>query len=75
MAEEYSGRAYDAVQRVLIDLAQVLASFEEELVIVGGLVPSLLFPQGQPPHERFTGRGLPAALHALKNYESHITSW
>jgi predicted nucleotidyltransferase len=40
--EDYSGRQIEAAHRVLVDLGQVLASFEDCLVVVGGWVPDLL---------------------------------
>ncbi|MEW6279830.1 MAG: nucleotidyl transferase AbiEii/AbiGii toxin family protein [Candidatus Eremiobacterota bacterium] len=48
-AHEYSQRLVEAARRVLIDVGQVLASFRDVVVVVGGWVPELLLA-GQPPH-------------------------
>ena len=47
---EYSPRQTEAARRVLIDLGQVLAAFEDCLVIVGGWVPGLLLADADEPH-------------------------
>jgi len=47
---EYGSRQTDAAHRVLIDLAQVLAPFQDCLVLIGGWVPYLLLPDAQEPH-------------------------
>ena len=47
---EYTSRQTEAARRVLVDLGQVLASFKDCLVVVGGWVPDLLIPQSQEPH-------------------------
>ena len=41
-AGDYSQRSVDAARRVLIDIGQVLGSFRDRLVVVGGWVPDLL---------------------------------
>lgn len=48
--EEYSPRQTEAARRVLIDLGQVLAAFEDALVVVGGWVPDLLLKEADEPH-------------------------
>jgi hypothetical protein len=48
--EEYSPRQIEAARRVLVDLGQVLATFEECLVVVGGWTPDLLFPEAEEAH-------------------------
>jgi hypothetical protein len=48
--EDYSGRQVEAAHRVLIDLGQVLASFSDCLVLVGGWIPDLLLPAADEPH-------------------------
>jgi hypothetical protein len=48
--EEYSARQTEAARRVLVDLGQVLASFEDCLVLVGGWVPSLLLNEAPEVH-------------------------
>lgn len=39
---DYTRRQVDAAHRVLIDLGQVLASFKDCMVVVGGWIPDLL---------------------------------
>jgi hypothetical protein len=48
--EEYDHRKREAAHRVLVDVAQVLAAFEDCLVLVGGWVPELLLPNAEEPH-------------------------
>ena len=48
--DEYEERQVEAARRVLIDIGQVLASFADCLVVVGGWVPDLLLPAGDEPH-------------------------
>ncbi|MCB1276444.1 nucleotidyl transferase AbiEii/AbiGii toxin family protein [Prosthecobacter sp.] len=48
--EDYSERQIQAAHRVLVDLGQVLASFKDSLVIVGGWTPDLLLPDAAEPH-------------------------
>jgi hypothetical protein len=47
---EYTERQVNAARRVLVDVGQVLASFSDCLVVVGGWVPDLLIPAAQEPH-------------------------
>lgn len=47
---EYSDRQVQAAHRVLVDIGQVLASFRDCLVLVGGWVPDLLLPDAEEPH-------------------------
>ena len=47
---DYSQRHTEAARRVLIDLGQVLASFADCLVVVGGWTPDLLLPKADVPH-------------------------
>ncbi len=47
---DYSQRQVEAARRVLIDLGQVLASFSDCLVVVGGWVPDLLIPKSGERH-------------------------
>jgi hypothetical protein len=48
--EDYSDRQVEAARRVLIDLGQVLASFSDCMVVVGGWTPDLLMPEADEPH-------------------------
>ena len=48
--KEYSERIVEGARRALIDIMQVLASFGECLVLVGGWVPELLIPNTEEPH-------------------------
>lgn len=47
---EYQSRQVEAARRVLIDLGQVLASFRDCLVVVGGWVPDLLISEVEEVH-------------------------
>ena len=47
---EYSPRQVEAARRVLVDIGQVLGSFRDCMVVVGGWVPDLLVPEGDPQH-------------------------
>lgn len=47
---EYSDRQVVAAHRVLVDLGQILASFRDCLVVVGGWIPDLLLSDADEPH-------------------------
>lgn len=47
---DYSPRQTEAARRVLVDLGQVLASFADCLVVVGGWTPDLLLSDASEPH-------------------------
>lgn len=47
---DYGDRQTEAARRVLIDLGQVLGSYADCLVVVGGWVPDLLLPEAEEPH-------------------------
>lgn len=47
---DYLDRHVQAAHRVLVDLGQVLASFRDAIVVVGGWVPDLLVPDAEPKH-------------------------
>lgn len=47
---DYSQRQTEAAYRVLIDVGQVLASFADRLVVVGGWTPDLLLTDAEPKH-------------------------
>ena len=49
-ASDYSSRSFKAVMQVLVELGQIMGSHKESFVIVGGLVPSLLFNKVEPSH-------------------------
>lgn len=48
--EDYSPRQIKAARRVLVDVGQVLASFVDCLVVVGGWTPDLLLADAEEPH-------------------------
>ena len=48
--EDYTHRQTIAARRVLVDIGQVLASFVDCLVVVGGWTPDLLLPNADEPH-------------------------
>ena len=47
---DYGARQTEAAHRVLVDLGQVLASYNDCMVVVGGWVPDLLLPSAEEPH-------------------------
>jgi hypothetical protein len=47
---EYGQRQSEAARRVLIDVGQVLASFSDCIVVVGGWTPDLLFKDAEGSH-------------------------
>lgn len=47
---DYSLRQTEAARRVLVDAGQVLASFADCLVVVGGWTPDLLLSDAAEPH-------------------------
>lgn len=47
---DYTDRQVNAARRVLIDVGQVLASFRDAIVVVGGWVPDLLMSGAAPQH-------------------------
>lgn len=48
--DEYTPRQVEAARRVLVDVGQVLASFGDAIVVVGGWVPDLLLPAAASAH-------------------------
>lgn len=48
--EEYNSRQTQAARRVLVDVGQVLAAFQDCIVLIGGWVPDLLLPEAEEPH-------------------------
>jgi hypothetical protein len=47
---DYSHRQVEAARRVLVDVGQVLQSFRDAIVVVGGWVPDLLLPEAASEH-------------------------
>ncbi len=47
---DYSTRQVEAAHRALVDVGQVLASFKDCMVVIGGWVPDLLLPNVQERH-------------------------
>lgn len=47
---EYTSRQVAAARRVLVDLGQILAGFQDCLMVVGGWVPDLLISQAEEAH-------------------------
>lgn len=47
---DYESRQVEAARRVMLDVAQVLASFKEAMVIIGGWVPELSIATPSTPH-------------------------
>jgi hypothetical protein len=48
--EDYGPRQVEAAHRVLVDIGQVLASFVDCLVVIGGWVPDLLLVNAEKMH-------------------------
>lgn len=49
-AGDYKPRHVTAARRVIVDVMQVLASFQDCLVLVGGWVPDLAIADADEPH-------------------------
>lgn len=49
-SDDYTSRQVEAARRTLVDVHQVLASFHDCLVLVGGWVPDLLLSDVEEPH-------------------------
>ena len=49
-ASDYDDRGVQAAHSVLVELGQILGPYRESVVIVGGMVPYLLYPQVIPGH-------------------------
>ena len=49
-AEQYGDRGTEATRRVLLDLAHVLGTYLDRLVVIGGIVPTLLLEGSEMPH-------------------------
>ena len=47
---DYTADAVAAARSVLLELAHVLAEYRDSIVLVGGWVPALLFPDAGSPH-------------------------
>lgn len=47
---EYTSRATEAVKSVLIEIGQILGSFQGKFAVIGGAVPWLLLDQADMPH-------------------------
>ena len=48
--DDYSARQIEAARRVLIDVGQILGSYRDCMVVVGGWVPDLLITEAEEPH-------------------------
>jgi hypothetical protein len=47
---DYSSRATEAARMVLLELVRILGEYRDDLVLVGGWVPELLFSHAKPKH-------------------------
>lgn len=68
-AMDYSDRGTSAVFKVLIELAQVLGSKNNKFVVVGGIVPSLLYADAVPKHIGTLDIDLNLNTEALGDYD------
>ena len=49
-ANDYDDRTTAAVKRVLVEIGQILGSFEGKFAVIGGAVPWLLLTEAEMPH-------------------------
>jgi hypothetical protein len=49
-ALDYDDRGARAVRSVLLELGQVLGTYRDRFVVIGGAVPWILLPDADPPH-------------------------
>ena len=49
-ANDYDDRITAAVKSVLVEIGQILGSFEGKFAVIGGAVPWLLLSQAEMPH-------------------------
>ena len=49
-ANDYDNRTTAAVKSVLVEIGQILGSFEGKFAVIGGAVPWLLLSQAEMPH-------------------------
>ena len=61
-ANDYDDRTTAAVKSVLVEIGQILGSFEGKFAVIGGAVPWLLLSQAEMPHVGTADVDL--ALHA-----------
>ncbi len=47
---DYSKEAVEAARSVMVELIHLLGEYRDEIVLIGGWVPDLLFPGANPPH-------------------------
>jgi hypothetical protein len=64
--DDYTGRQIEAARRVSLDVGQILSSFRDSMVDVGGWVPDLLLARtaqnASRKRWRFCGRNSPARI-------------
>ena len=61
-ANDYDDRTTAAVKSVLVEIGQILGSFEGKFAVIGGAVPWLLLSEAEMPHVGTADVDL--ALHA-----------
>ena len=49
-ANQYEGRVTEAVKSVLVEIGQILGSFQGKYAVIGGAVPWLLLDNHEMPH-------------------------
>jgi hypothetical protein len=69
---EYSERATKAAHMVMLELVRMLGEYRDDMVLVGGWVPDLLFGNAQPRHVGSTDVDL-ALNHATIDEERYRT--
>lgn len=50
---DYSNLATEAARRVMLELVRILGEYRDDMVVVGGWIPELLFAKANPPHVGF----------------------
>ncbi|MBK8768302.1 MAG: hypothetical protein IPM01_28440 [Burkholderiaceae bacterium] len=68
-AHDYDDRGAAAVVTVLLEIGQVLGTFRDRFVVIGGSVPWLLFPDANPKHVGTLDVDLSLDAEALTNSE------
>ena len=46
----YEGREIEVCRRVLVEIIHLLSEFKEDMVLIGGWIPTFLIPQSDEPH-------------------------
>ena len=47
---DYEGREIEACRKVLVEIIHLLGEFKDDIVLIGGWIPTFLIPQSDEPH-------------------------